>query len=54
MKSRMSSKLGQIGSAFVELPAFECLEISPETYNWRNAGFVFVEIFILAGNKDMH
>ena len=60
IKSRASSKFGQIGQRTAELAALERLEKSPYTYNGRNLvstlapSFFFSIILILAGNEDMH
>ena len=59
IRSRTSSKFGQIGPRTAELAALERLEKSPKTYNGRNLVTTLTPIFgsiilILAGNEDMH
>ena len=60
IRSRTSSKFGQIGPRTAELAALERLEKSPLTYNGRNLvttlapSFFESIILILAGNEDMH
>ena len=60
IKSRMSSKFGQIRPCTAELAALDGLKIISINYKWEkccdySSAFIFDwNRFILAGNKDMH